>query len=87
MKRAGLYKVEIHYKHGRFSRVVDVKLGDRLLKVNLYGEDKDSAGSGPVSLSPTTDMTVSISPGSPALRGAKLELEITSVSLIYSEAQ
>ena len=84
LKRAGPYKVVLAYKRGRFSRVVDVKIGSQLLKANLYGDEEDSASAGPIELSPNRDLTVSLTPGSPAMRGAKLDLEITRVSLIYS---
>jgi len=83
VKRAGSYKVEIDYKRGRFSRIVDVKFGEQLMKANLYGNEANSAMAGRVELSESGDLVVSVAPGSPAARGAKLDLEITRVVLAY----
>jgi alpha-L-fucosidase len=84
IKRAGLYKVEITFKRGPFSRVVDIEVGSQRLKANLYGSDAESATAGTINLMPSNNLTVSVAPGSPALRGAKLDLEISRVSLIYA---
>ncbi len=81
--RAGFYRVEIAYKRGPFARVVDVQIGSQLLKATLYGKEADAANAGPIALSKSNDLTISIGPGSPATRGAKLDFEITSVSLLY----
>jgi alpha-L-fucosidase len=82
IRRAGHYKVAIEYKPGPYSRVVDVAVGGTVLKANLYGKEANVAIAGAVNLTPTSDLVVTVSPGSPALRGAKLDLEITRVLLI-----
>ena len=83
VRKPGRYRVEIAYGHGRFSRVVDVKVGGQVLKANVYG-DGDSARVGVVRLG--GELVVSVSPGSPALRGAKLDVDIGKVTLSYSAA-
>ena len=85
IKRAGFYKVEIAYKRGPFSRVIDIAIGGQILKANLYGAERDSSVAGIVQLTPSNSLSVSISPGSPAVRGAKLDLEITRVSITFAE--
>lgn len=82
LKQAGAYQVEISYKRGRFSRVVDVKVGSKLVKATLYGNEADSAKTAAVELEASDDLTVSVEPGSPAMRGAKLDFEITKVALV-----
>ena len=82
VKRAGSYKIEISSKPGPFSRLLDIRLDGKLLKANLYGKEGASAMAGPIDLQPSGDVTLSISPASPSLRGAKLDLEITRVSLL-----
>ena len=83
VERAGVYKVEIAYKRGRFARVVDVQVGKQLIKATLYGNEEDRAIAGPIRLSSSDDVAVSINPGSPAVRGAKLDFEVISVFLLY----
>jgi alpha-L-fucosidase len=83
VKRAGQYRVEVAYKPGPFSRVIDIEVGGKVIKASLYGKEAQPATAGPIDLLPSHNVTLNIAPGSPALRGAKLDLEITKVSLIY----
>jgi len=83
VRRAGSYKIEVSYKRGPFSRVVDIQVGDQLIKANLYGKEAESSIAGPINLQPSSNLAVRIAPGSPAMRGAKLDLEIIRVSLIF----
>ncbi len=83
VKQEGRYQVEIAYKRGPFSRIVDVQAGGNLLPTNVYGKEADSAEAGRAYLLQGDDVTVSIAPGSPALRGAKLDFEIKGVTLTY----
>ena len=83
VKQEGRYRVEIAYKRGPFSRIVDVQAGGNLLPTNVYGKEADSAEAGRAYLLQGDDVTVSIAPGSPALRGAKLDFEIKGVTLTY----
>jgi alpha-L-fucosidase len=85
VKRAGKYKIAVTYKRGPFSRVIDIKVGGKLVKANLYGTEALTASAGEVDLQSSKDMTISIAPGSPAVRGAKLDLEITGVSIAYGD--
>jgi alpha-L-fucosidase len=84
IKRAGLYKVEVAYKRGPYSRVIDVEVGGQKLKANLYGTERGSSLAGTVKLAASNNLSVMIAPGSPALRGAKLDLEISRVLLTYA---
>jgi alpha-L-fucosidase len=85
VKRAGEYKIEVAYKPGPFSRVIDIEVDGKLIKANLYGTEGQLATAGPIELQPSKDVTFSIAPGSPAARGAKLDLEITKVSITYAK--
>jgi hypothetical protein len=58
-----------------------------VLKATLYGNEADSATTGAVTLAPSRDLTVSVAPGSPATRGAKLDFEITKVRLLFAVAK
>lgn len=87
VKQEGRYEVEIRFKRAKFSRLVDVRLGDKVLKANLYGNEADSATAGPVELGASEDLVVKVEPGAPAVRGAKLDLEITKVVLRPVEAK
>jgi len=82
VKRAGNYQVQIAYHRGSFARVVDVQVGANHLKANLYGKEIESSA-GPIHLDQSANLSVTIAPGSPALRGAKLDFEITRVSLTF----
>jgi alpha-L-fucosidase len=84
VKRAGSYRIEVAYKRGPFSRVVDIRIGNQLIKANLYGSESESTSAGTIDLQASSNLAVNIAPGSPAVRGAKLDLEITRVSLIYA---
>jgi alpha-L-fucosidase len=83
VKHAGAYKIEINYEPGPFSRVIDVDVDGKLLKANLYGKEAHLATAGPIELQPSRNLTLKIAPGSPAACGAKLDLEISSVSVTY----
>ena len=83
VKQAGNYQVQISYHRGSFARIVDVAIGAKHLKAKLYGKETESSA-GLTHLEPSSNLTVIIAPGSPALRGAKLDFEITRVSLIYT---
>jgi alpha-L-fucosidase len=85
VKRAGSYKVEIAFNPGPVSRLIDIQIDGQLLKANLYGKEPQSATAGPIDLPSSSDVTLSVSPASPALRGAKLDLEITKISLNPNE--
>ena len=52
--QGGRYKVEVGFKRGPYSRVVDVQIADKRLKANLYGTEADSAVAGTVDLTPNT---------------------------------
>jgi alpha-L-fucosidase len=82
VRRAGTYKIEVEYQPGPFSRVIDIDLNGKLIMANLYGKEARLASAGPIELQPSRNLMLKISPGSPALRGAKLDLEITRVSLV-----
>jgi alpha-L-fucosidase len=82
VKRAGSYKIEITFNPGPFSRLLDIQVDGKLVKANLYGKEGPAASAGPIDLQPSSNVTLSVSPASPALRGAKLDLEITRISLI-----
>lgn len=64
--------------------MIDIDVGSNHLKANLYGAEVDSTTAGTIALMPSNNLTVAIAPGSPALRDAKLDLEITRVSLLYA---
>jgi alpha-L-fucosidase len=81
VKRAGAYKIAVEFKPGPFSRVIDIDLGGKLLKASLYGKEAAVAMVGPVDLPSSENVTLKIAPGSPAVRGAKLDLEITAISI------
>jgi len=81
VKRSGAYQVELIYKPGPFARIVDVRIGNQLLKATLYGKEGKSSLAGELNLRASDNLTVSVEPGSPAIRGAKLDLEIMEVSL------
>jgi len=82
VKRAGAYKIEVEYKPGPFSRMIDIDVDGKLTKANLYGKEARLASAGPIELQPSGNVMLKIAPGSPAQRGAKLELEITRISLV-----
>ncbi len=87
VKQAGLYEVEIAFKRAKFSRLVDVRLGEKVVKANLYGNEEDSAKAGPVQLEANEDLVVRVEPGAPEVRGAKLDLEMTTVVLRLVKAK
>jgi alpha-L-fucosidase len=86
VKRAGRYRVEVSYKTGPFSRVVDIQIGGKTMQANLYGHDGQSSVAGTIELEASEDLTLKITPGSPEERGAKLDLEISGASLIQLDA-
>ncbi len=81
VKRAGKYKVTLRYGAGRFSRLLDVEVGGRILKANVYGEDKGPAEAGVIELAASEDVLLSVSPAAPRERGAKLDVAIGQVVL------
>ncbi len=83
MKQPGAYKIEVDYRPGPFSRVIDIDVDGKTIKANLYGKEGHLAMAEPIDLQPSRNLTLKIAPGSPAVRGAKLDLEISSVSIIY----
>ncbi len=84
VKRAGAYKIEVDYRPGPFSRVIDIDVDGKSIKANLYGKEGHLATAGPIDLQPSRNVTLKIAPGSPAVRGAKLDLEVTSISITYT---
>jgi alpha-L-fucosidase len=83
VKRAGAYKIEVGYKPGPFSRVIDIQVDGKTLKANLYGKEAKVATVGPIDLEPSANVTLKVTPGSPAERGAKLDLELTHIAISY----
>jgi alpha-L-fucosidase len=84
VKQAGQYKIEVEYKPGPYSRVIDIDIDGKTMKANLYGKEGPSAMVGTIDLQPSRNVTLKIVPGSPSVRGAKLDLEITAVSITYT---
>jgi hypothetical protein len=82
VRRAGKYKIEVEYKPGPYSRVIDIEVDGKLIKANLYGKEQQLSNAGDVELQPARNLSLKIAPGSPASRGAKLDLEITRISLV-----
>ncbi len=83
VKRAGLYKVELQYKQGRFSRAFDVKVGDSSIKAIIQGDHASPAAVGTVTLPSSIDTVLSINRAAPAERAAKLDVDFTGVVLTY----
>jgi alpha-L-fucosidase len=81
IKQAGTYKITVTYKPGRFSRLLDLQVGDRILKASFYQDAKTVADAGTVDLSPSEDLLLSLSPAAPRERGAKIDFEIERVTL------
>jgi alpha-L-fucosidase len=83
VKRAGLYRVELKYKPGRFSRAFDVQVGDSTIKAIVQGDHASPATVGTVVLARSRDTVLSINRASPAERAAKLDVDFTGVVLTY----
>ncbi len=81
VKRAGRYKVTITYKPGRFARLLDVQIGNQIVRANLYGTDKQAVVSDGIALAASEDVLLSLAPAAPRERGAKIDFEIDQVSV------
>ena len=64
--------------------VLDINLGGRVYRANLHGNDPGPATIGTIQLGPSQDMTLTVSPASPAERGVTLDVELDRISLIPS---
>jgi alpha-L-fucosidase len=80
----GTYRIQVSYRPGKFARLLDVNLGGRVYKANLHGNDSGPTSIGTIQLAPSKDMTLTVSPASPAERGACLDVELDRISLIAS---
>jgi alpha-L-fucosidase len=83
VNRAGMYKVDLKYKPGRFSRAFDVQVGSSSVKAIIQGDRTNPASVGTVRLQRSQDTVLSILRASPAERAAKLDVEFTGVVLTY----
>ncbi len=83
VRHPGLYKVELKYKPGRFSRLFDVQVGDSTIKAIIQGDHTSPAMVGTVNLAHSSDTVLSINRASPAERSAKLDVEFAGVVLTY----
>lgn len=83
VKRAGQYRVELQYRPGRFSRALDVQIGDSTIKAIIQGDHPSPATVGTITLAKSNDTVLSINRASPAERAAKLDVDFTGVVLTY----
>jgi alpha-L-fucosidase len=83
----GAYRVEVTYKPGKFSRLLDITVDGRPMPVLLYGDARPPSKGGTVELKPGKDIEVTAAPGSPAERGAFLDVSLESISLIPVDSQ
>jgi hypothetical protein len=79
--RGGGYRVEITYRPGRFSRRVDVTVGDQLLRASVQGEEKSLLLPDTVALETGSQVTLTVEPGAPRERAAALGFEPIAVRL------
>jgi alpha-L-fucosidase len=87
INRPGVYQIELLHKPGKFARVLDIGIGTQIVKANVYGDDRGPVKAGPVTLEPSGDMIVTVTPGSPAEHAAPLDVAIDTVSLVYKSPQ
>ena len=78
----GAYQVEVAYKAGKFARLLDVQVAGKTLHALLYGDDKPPAIAGVIDLKPSRNAILTVAPGSPAERGAALDEQLESISLV-----
>jgi alpha-L-fucosidase len=83
VRRPGLYKVELQYRPGRFSRAFDVQVGDSTIQAIIQGDHASPATVGTVTLARSIDTVLRINRASPAERAAKLDVDFTGVVLTY----
>jgi alpha-L-fucosidase len=87
VNRTGKYRIDVAYKPGPFSRVIDIEIDAKLMKANLYGKEGQMATVGVIELQPSRNVELRVAPSSPAVRDAKLDLEIAQISLTYLDRQ
>lgn len=80
--RPDTYRIEVAYKPGSFAQLLEIEVGDKLLKASVYGKSAGPATAGTVELPPSKDMMLTIAPASPAERGQRLRANISSVILV-----
>ncbi|MCU1292284.1 MAG: glycoside hydrolase family 29 (alpha-L-fucosidase) [Bryobacterales bacterium] len=85
--RPGTYKIELLHQPGKFARVLDISIGGRIIKANVYGDDHGPATAGSVKLERSSDMIMTVTPGSPAERAAPLGVTLDTVSLVFQSSQ
>jgi alpha-L-fucosidase len=79
--RPGAYRIQIGYKAGKFAQILDLNVGGKLIKTVVYGGDAGPVSAGTVDLTADKNVMLSVSPGSPVEKGAKLEMQIERVWL------
>ncbi|MBV8551070.1 MAG: alpha-L-fucosidase [Acidobacteriaceae bacterium] len=87
VERPGTYRIELIYKPGKFARLLDVNVGGRTFKANLYGSEQGPASIGSIELPVAKDTTLTVNRAAPAERGASLPVELDRVSLVFSGRQ
>jgi alpha-L-fucosidase len=82
VNRTGRYRVEVAYKPGKFSRLLDIEVNGKLIQASLYGNEKSPTAAGVVELTSSKDIVLTVAPASPSERGAALDVELASISLV-----
>jgi alpha-L-fucosidase len=85
VRRPGKYKVELQYKEGHVSRLMDVRVGGKVLPTVVDTQHAGPFDAGIVNLERSPDNVLSIARAAPAERAAKLDVDFTAVTLSYVE--
>ena len=83
--QAGRYRIEVRFKPGKFAKLLDVAVDGRTYRANLHGNDPKTGLLGTVDLSAGKASSLTVTPGSPAERGARIEVEIDGVRLVKED--
>jgi alpha-L-fucosidase len=82
VNRNGKYRIEVRYKPGKFSRLLDIDVDGKVFRTSLYGDEKPSALAGAAELMASRNVVLTVTPAAPSERGAALDVDLTSISLV-----
>ena len=83
----GQYRIEVKYKPGRFSRLININVNGRVFRTSLYGDEKASAIAGVAELTASPNVVLTVTPAAPFETGAALDVDLTSISLVPLNTQ
>lgn len=80
MARAGRYEIRLEINPGKYSRALDVAIDGQKFSPIVYGQTRQAV-IGEVQLKADNDVALTIEPGTPAERGAILDVDIQRIVL------